>query len=170
MNGLGWFGMGDVTSDAMTWITYGNDIIRRQATDSRGIGAEAGKAANNISNFLANRGTELDTVSPGTVNQLDDMVDKLSKIATGNFVKADDSFTSAFGAEISDEATEAKRLAAAGAAAVAAAPGQAYNWTKGELEKAFNKGKEVVNEATIPLVVIVAGILGVAYIMYGNKK
>lgn len=154
--------MGDVVADGMTWITYGNDIIARQTTDPKTIGAEAQKAAMNINTFLANRGTELDTVSPGAVTKLDDMVDKLASIAAGNLVLADDSFLHAAGEEFSSDSELARQLKA-GAQAVANTPGQVYDFLK-------DQGKKALDEAKTPLLIIVAGVIGVAYIMYGKKK
>lgn len=77
----GLHGFGDIVSDAMTWVTYGNDIVNRSKTGN--VGAEAMKAAQNINTFLGNRGSELESVSTATVDALDEMTDKLTKIASG---------------------------------------------------------------------------------------
>lgn len=74
-------GMGDVVADGTTWITYGNDIVNRSKTSN--VGAEALKAAQNINTFLGNRGSELQSSSPDTVDALGEMTDKLSRIASG---------------------------------------------------------------------------------------
>ncbi len=78
-HGLG--GLGDVASDAITWVTYGNEIIEHSKTSN--VGAEAMKAAQNINTFLGNRGSELETASPDTLKALDETTDKLTKIASG---------------------------------------------------------------------------------------
>lgn len=160
---LGWFGMGDVVADAMTWVTYGNNILSRAESEPTTIGAEALKASQNINTFLANRGDELDATSPGTVTKLDDMVDKLAYLAKTGLIRADDSFGTAFSSEVDDFNSEAARLAKAGAKPFVDAGSAVYQWMKKE-------GGDAIDKATTPLVIVVAGILGVAYIMYGNKK
>jgi hypothetical protein len=74
-------GLGDIVADGTTWITYGNDIVERSKTGN--VGSEALKAAQNINTFLGNRYDELQAVSPDTVDALGQMLDVLSKIASG---------------------------------------------------------------------------------------
>jgi hypothetical protein len=74
-------GLGDVVADAMTWVTYGNEIINRSKTGN--VGAEALKAAQNINTFLGNRGPELEAASSETLDALDETTDKLTRIASG---------------------------------------------------------------------------------------
>lgn len=74
-------GLGDIVADAMTWITYGNDIVER--SKSGNVGSEAEKAAQNVNTFLGNRGDELQATSPDTVDALGRTIDLLSKIAAG---------------------------------------------------------------------------------------
>jgi hypothetical protein len=101
--GLG--GLGDVVADATTWITYGNDIVNRSKTGN--VGAEAMKAAQNINTFLGNRGDELQSTSSATVDALDEMTDKLTKIASGQ-IKYDSvagAFFDEFGNAVRGEVT-----------------------------------------------------------------
>jgi hypothetical protein len=100
-NGLG--SLGDVVSDAMTWVTYGNGIIEQSKTSN--VVDEARRAALNISTFLGNRGDELQAASSDTVDALGEMSDKLSRIYSGK-IKYDSvagSFFDEFGNAIRGE-------------------------------------------------------------------
>lgn len=77
----GMYGLGDVVSDAMTWVTYGNDIFERSKTGD--VSSEAMKAAQNINTFLGNRGPELEAASSSTVDAIGQTADRLTKLATG---------------------------------------------------------------------------------------
>lgn len=88
----GMHGLGDVVADAMTWVTYGNDIFERSKTGD--VSAEAMKAAQNINTFLGNRGPELEAASSATVDAIDQTADRLTKLATGKIHY--DSVTAAF--------------------------------------------------------------------------
>jgi hypothetical protein len=158
--------MGDVITDAQTWLTYGNEILGRSSAS--GVGPEAEKAGMNINTFIGNRGDELQSASPDVFDQMTTMQMNLLALAQGKYKPE-----SVWGNAIDSAVDEATFRASAGAAALKAAPGQAYDWTKKEvksaLETALDVGGKVADKATVPLALIVAGVLGIAYVVYKHK-
>ncbi len=161
-------GLGDVISDAQTWIDYGNEILGRSSAS--GVGAEAEKAGMNIDTFVGHRGDELSAASQDKLDELLTMKMNLLNLAAGKYTRVDPGVMSIAKDAIQDAADEAAFRAKAGAAGVAAAPGAVYGFVKEEGKKlidyAINKGGDVAQKAALPLGLIVAGVLGVAYIMY----